>query len=166
MTAVFSAHSVNTHAGDPAHATTAWVVVASEDHVQLAVHGGFIQAGHGKHSAVARFAAGDTVICYSPKCFFERKDLCQSFTALGEIADVVPAQVRVNDQFAPFRRAVKWRPVRSARIKPLIPQLSFIVNKQSWGYKFRFGVFPIPDKDAQRIAAAMNVATMSVATMS
>jgi hypothetical protein len=46
---------------------------------------------------------------------------------------------------------------QEAPIRSLIADLSFIKNKQSWGYIFRFGLFEIPEPDFQRIMLAMNV---------
>ncbi len=133
-----------------------WVVVASEDHVQAAVRGGFIQAGHGKRSAVAQFAPGDTIVCYSSKRRYGDHALCQCFTALGTVVDAEPFEVQMNDRFAPFRRRVEWRAVESAPIQPLLDELSFIRDRKSWGYMFRLGVFRIPDDDARRIEQAMH----------
>jgi predicted RNA-binding protein len=43
-------------------------------------------------------------------------------------------------------------------IKPLIDDLSFIADKQRWGYKFRLGLFEIPQPDLELIKSAMAVA--------
>jgi len=40
-------------------------------------------------------------------------------------------------------------------IKPLLPGLSFIRNKEHWGAAFRFGVVRVPRDDFSPIAAAM-----------
>lgn len=40
-------------------------------------------------------------------------------------------------------------------IRPLINDLSFIKNKQSWGFMFRFGMFEIPKTDFELIKNAM-----------
>jgi predicted RNA-binding protein len=40
-------------------------------------------------------------------------------------------------------------------IKPLIEKLDFIENKQSWGFKFRFGFFEIAEHDFELIRQAM-----------
>jgi hypothetical protein len=146
-------------------ANQSWVVVASANHVEAAVRGQFIQAGHGKRSAVAHFARGDTIVCYSSKQRYGENALCQSFTALGTVLDDEPFQfcfheaaVAANPEamFSPYRRRMRWRAeARSVPIQPLIAMLSFIQNKKSWGFMFRFGVFRIPPADAQLIGAAM-----------
>ncbi len=48
-------------------------------------------------------------------------------------------------------------PAQEAPIRPLIENLTFIKNKKSWGYIFRFGLIEIPEPDFLQIAAAMNV---------
>ena len=40
-------------------------------------------------------------------------------------------------------------------IQPLIDQLSFIKNKKSWGYPFRFGCFTIEKSDFELIENAL-----------
>jgi hypothetical protein len=36
-----------------------------------------------------------------------------------------------------------------------ISEITFIQNKKSWGYPFRFGLLEIPEVDFQKIAEAM-----------
>jgi hypothetical protein len=59
--------------------------------------------------------------------------------------------------FVPTRRNVEFLPCREAPIRPLVERLSFIRNKQSWGYVFRFGQIEVPAPDFRIIAEAMNV---------
>jgi hypothetical protein len=40
-------------------------------------------------------------------------------------------------------------------IRPLIPQLNFIQDKQHWGTMFRFGFFEITQADFETIAQQM-----------
>lgn len=42
-------------------------------------------------------------------------------------------------------------------IRPLIDQLSFIEDKQRWGYLFRFGFFEIKQPDFELIARNMGI---------
>ena len=42
----------------------------------------------------------------------------------------------------------------------MIDRLTFIENKQHWGYKFRFGLFTIPQEDFELIKRAMAVANL------
>ena len=44
-----------------------WIIVASKDHLQRGLAGGFIQANHGKAAPLKRMHVGDWVLFYSPK---------------------------------------------------------------------------------------------------
>lgn len=44
---------------------------------------------------------------------------------------------------------------QEAPIRPLIESLSFIQNKQKWGFPFMRGLFEIEQKDFERITEAM-----------
>jgi len=44
-----------------------WIIVASKDHIQRRLAGGFIQANHSKAAPLKRMHASDWVIFYSPK---------------------------------------------------------------------------------------------------
>lgn len=135
---------------------TFWIVVASKDHVESAVRGGFIQAGHGKRSAVERFQRGDVIICYSSKLTFLCKQPLQAFTAVGQVMGEQAMRVQQTEAFAPYRKQMQWLPCREIAIRPLIERLTFIKNKKSWGYVFRVGVLRIPEDDAQIILAEMH----------
>ena len=54
-----------------------------------------------------------------------------------------------------FRRSVEFYPCSEVQIEPLIPLLSFIANKRSWGYVFKFGLIQIPRQDFLAIASRM-----------
>ena len=62
--------------------TKYWIAVASEEHVKYGVAGGFVQAGHGKRSGIARMHAGDGIVYYSPKVEYGGDDALKAFTAL------------------------------------------------------------------------------------
>lgn len=134
-----------------------WIVVASRDHVQQGVAGGFAQACHGKVRPVKRMQRGDSIIYYSSKTLFGRNETCQRFTAIGEVVDDAPWQVEMENGFCPARRKIDFFPSTEASILPLIPTLAFIHNKHRWGGVFRFGVVEIGHADYQRIASAMQV---------
>lgn len=140
-----------------------WIVVASRDHVQTGVAGGFAQACHGKASPLKRMHAGDWLIYYSSKAVFGEKEACQKFTAIGQIplpqtdptsqADEVYA-VDMGHGFVPFRRQVQFFPCQEVPIQPLIDQLSFIRDKRHWG-GFRYGILSIPHSDFLQIASQL-----------
>jgi hypothetical protein len=54
-----------------------------------------------------------------------------------------------------FRRNIKYLEATPQDIKPLIPSLPFIKNKQSWGYVFKFGFLEIDQVSFEIIAKAM-----------
>ena len=63
----------------------------------------------------------------------------------------------MSEDFTAWRRNVDFQDAKEVAIEPLIPSLSFIKNKKSWGFIFRFGVFEIPFQDFQLIASQMGI---------
>ncbi|MDB5157802.1 MAG: hypothetical protein JWR50_2509 [Mucilaginibacter sp.] len=135
--------------------TRYWITVVSKDHLANGIAGGFMQANHGKAGPLKRMKAGDWVIFYSPKQTFKGNEVCQSFTAIGQVADDQVYQHKMSDDFIPFRRNVKFYKSTETPIAPLINELDFIPNKTSWGYPFRFGFFEIGEHDFELIKAEM-----------
>jgi hypothetical protein len=132
-----------------------WIVVTSKDHIARGVEGGFMQANHGKQGPLKRMGVNDWVICYSPKLTYVGKELLQAFTAIGQITNKEIYQFKMSENFIPYRRDISWTKCTEAPIQPLINDLDFIDNKQSWGYKFRFGFFEIPEHDFKLIKSTM-----------
>ncbi|MGE5377527.1 MAG: EVE domain-containing protein [Bacteroidota bacterium] len=132
-----------------------WIIVASRDHVQRGVEGSFMQANHGKASALKRMQAGDGILYYSSKEIYGEETKCQRFTALGEIADDLVYQGVMGGGFVPFRRNVGYRSCQEISILPLIGALDFIKDKTHWGAPFRFGMVEIGEQDFQLIAEKM-----------
>ncbi len=132
-----------------------WIIVASKDHLQLGIAGGFIQANHGKAASLKRMHAGNWVIFYSPKVEFEKTERLQCFTAICKITDENIYQHDMGGGFVPFRRNVQFLPSQDVSILPLIPQLTFIQDKKHWGAPFRFGTVQIPENDFRLIAGLM-----------
>ena len=137
-----------------------WIIVASRDHVQIGVRGGFAQANHGKSSPLKRMQPGDWVIYYSSKVTFgdevksAEENRYQKFTAIGTVKD---NRVYEGDMgaFKPHRRDIVYQPCSEVSILPLIPDLSFIHDKKHWGAPFRFGMLEIPREDFERISQMM-----------
>ena len=61
--------------------TRAWVGVASREHVQIGLEGGFAQFCHGKVGPARRPRRGDVVVYYSGQERYGEKTPCQRFTA-------------------------------------------------------------------------------------
>ena len=134
-----------------------WVIVASKNHVQNGLRAGIAQANHGKAAPLKRMQIGDGILYYSPKVEFEGSEKLQAFTAIGQVTGSEVYQFDMGGGFIPFRRDVKYFECQDAPIQELIPALSFIENKQSWGYHFRFGFFEIPKADFDLIADKMRI---------
>jgi len=132
-----------------------WIIVASNDHVQRGVAEGFCQACHGKSNPLKRMNPDDWVIFYSPKTEFKGNERYQSFSAIGRVKPGSVYQGNMGGGFKPYRRDVAFLECNQVPIHPLIPDLSFIKNKQSWGYMFRFGFFEIPKDDFDLISSLM-----------
>ncbi|MFP3592784.1 EVE domain-containing protein [Chryseobacterium sp. SIMBA_038] len=132
-----------------------YIAVASKDHIERGVEGGFMQANHGKAASLKRLRTGDGIIFYSPKRYFEKDEKCQCFTAIGEIKDEEIYQGIMAAGFQPFRRNVDFYKCKEVSIIPLIDELDFIIDKKRWGFSFRFGFLEILEKDFQFIKSKM-----------
>ncbi len=132
-----------------------WVIVASKNHVMNGVRWGIAQANHGKAAPLKRMQVGDGVLYYSPKVEFEGNEKLQAFTAIGEVTGETVYQFDMGGGFVPYRRDVKYSECVDAPILPLISALTFIQDKKSWGFMFRFGFFEIPKVDFDLITSQM-----------
>lgn len=136
-----------------------WIAVASAQHARLGrdhVPMGFMQVGHGKHAPLKRVAPGDRVAYYAPSALFGGTDKLSSFVSIGVVQPGEPYQVIMREDFAPWRRDVRYAQAQEASILPLIDRFDFVDDPKHWGYKFRFGLFDVSDHDMQLIAGAMN----------
>jgi EVE domain len=138
-----------------------WIGVASKDHVLRGVQGGFCQLCHGKESPLKRLSSGDWIVYYSPRTAMDSGITLQSFTAIGQVLDGEPYRFDMGNGFVPYRRDVRFVAAEEAPIRLLLDDLSFIKNKKSWGYVFRFGLLEIPESDFQRIAEAMKAKSLA-----
>lgn len=134
-----------------------WIGTVSKEHVERGKAGGFAQLCHGKQSPLKRMQPGDILIYYSPNERYSEKSPYQCFTALGVIIDRPVYQIEMSLDFIPYRRDVRYLQTVDAPIRQLIPQLSFIRDKDKWGYVFRFGVLQIPCSDFIFIAESMRL---------
>lgn len=139
-----------------------WVIVASKNHVMNGVRAGIAQANHGKAAPLKRMKVGDRVLYYSPKLEFEGNEKLQAFTAIGYVTGESVYLFDMGDGFIPYRRDVKYLECVDVPIQPLIPALTFVENKISWGYLFRFGFFEISKSDFDLIANQMLMEKINV----
>jgi hypothetical protein len=134
-----------------------WIGVACKEHVKGAVQGGFAQVCHGKAGPLSRMQEGDWIVYYSPTLKFGGKEACQCFTAIGKIKSGQPYTFAMSEDFVPWRRDVAFLTSEDAPIRPLITSLSFIHDKNRWGFPFRKGCFEISANDFNIIAQGMGI---------
>lgn len=136
--------------------TRYWIGVASLNHVQRGVVGGFCQLCHGKAQPLRRMNVGDWLIYYSPKKTFEGADPLQAFTAIGRVVGEQVYAFEMFPGFVPFRRDIRFDAgAQAVLIRPLIEQLDFIKDKRHWGQAFRYGHIEITRQDFELIATRM-----------
>lgn len=100
---------------------------------------------------------GDWIVYYSSKEFFESKMPFQKFTAIGQIADDKPEQHISSENFKPHRRKVDYIKCKETDIRPLLEKLSFIKNKDKWGFYLMSGFLEIHKDDFELIKASMEL---------
>ncbi|WP_149303908.1 EVE domain-containing protein [Pareuzebyella sediminis] len=134
-----------------------YIIVASKDHVKKGVKEGFAQSDHGKKHHLIKLKKNDWVIYYSSKETYGVTKPFQKFTAIGQVKDEAPFQVKVSDGFEPWRRKIHFHPAQDVDIRPLLGDFSFVTNKKRWGFHFMKGFLEIPKADFDRIAEKMLV---------
>lgn len=137
-------------------ATKYWVVVTSRDHALDGAKAGVVQVNHGKEAPLKRMAAGDVVLYYAGKMIYGQDEVCQRFVAMAVLDDDTIFQYDFTPTFKPYRRKATYRQIREVEIRPLIERLSFIQNKDKWGYIFRTGFFEINQSDFELIESHMH----------
>lgn len=138
--------------------TKYWIAVASREHVMRGVNSSFCQVCHGKPGPLKQMAKDDWIAYYSPTDVFGQTKPCRKFTAIGRVKAGEPYLFRMSEDFVPWRRDVGFYQADEIAIEPLIEQLSFIQDKQRWGFPFRRGCFPVSQDDFSLIATKMGVA--------
>ncbi|WP_436535483.1 EVE domain-containing protein [Actinoplanes sp. HUAS TT8] len=129
-----------------------WLGVVCRDHVQRGVELGIAQLGHGKRPGLARLAAGDWFVYYSPRTSLRDGRPLQAFTAIGVVADDEIWQADEGD-FHPWRRRITYRP--DARETPIRSLSLDLTAQPGWGVQLRRGLVPLTEGDLDRIRTAM-----------
>ncbi len=132
-----------------------WIATVSKEHVLNGMDWEIMQACHGKKAPLKRINKDDFIIFYSSKYTMKDKTPYQKFTAIAKATDNEIYQVKMFENFEPFRRKVKFLECQETEIRPLIDDLEFIPNKQKWGYPFRYGLFEISEMDFKLISTKM-----------
>jgi hypothetical protein len=136
---------------------TSWISTLSREHVLRAVAAGHIEADLDKPHPLRRLHRDDRIAFYSPKTDHPDGAPLQSFTALGRVLDDEPVLVEAGPDVRVWRRGIAFLDGAETPIRPLLDHLGFIVDKKRWGFRFRFGLFRIPDEDFAVIRQAMTV---------
>lgn len=110
-----------------------------------------------KTRAIKADVPGDWPVYYSPTELFGEKIPCCKFTAIGFVKPREPYQFQISSDFIPWRRDIEFMESNETSSLPLIDSLSFIQNKQRWGFTFRHGCFSISSNDFQIIASSMEI---------
>ena len=131
-----------------------WLGVVSKEHVNLGLKAGIAQVCHGKKTPLSKMKQGDGLI--SPKISMDRLEKCQSFTAIGKIKTGEIYQVKMTEDFHPFRMDVEYFPSQEVPIACLLEKLEF-TQKKNWGMQLRRGLFEISSYDYYVIAHCMQV---------
>jgi hypothetical protein len=129
-----------------------WLGVVCRDHVRRGTGLGIAQLGHGKRDGLARLAAGDWLVYYSPRTSLRDGEPLQAFTALGVVADDEIWQAHEGD-FHPWRRRVDYLP---DVIETPVRSLGLDLTAQpGWGVQLRRGLIKLTADDFGRIRTAM-----------
>ena len=131
---------------------TAWLGVVCRDHVRRGVGLGIAQIGHGKRPGLARLAAGDWLVYYSPRTSLRGGEPLHAFTALGQVADDEIWQADEGD-FHPWRRRADYLP--DAVETPVRALPLDLTARPGWGASLRRGLVRLTDDDFDRIRSAM-----------
>lgn len=137
--------------------TKYWIVVVSKDHVETGKALGVVQANHDKSAPMRQMQSGDLMVFYSPKLHYRGKGPLKKFTAIARVKEGDVYQEGKGGDFTPYRRDVEFLSCNETDILPLIPKLTFIEDKQDWGYAFQFGFFEIPEADFETLSHAMGL---------
>ncbi len=134
-----------------------WISTVSLDDVEHDIAGGFVQDERPGDTRLRWLRRGDWIAMYSPRTTMRTGGAVQAFTAAGVVLDDEPVQVVVDDDHLPWRRQVEWRSTVAAAVRPLLPELRFVPDKQQWGYPFRRGLFRVAGDDFAVITTAMGL---------
>lgn len=138
-----------------------YIITASKDHIETGVANKFIQQKH--PNRIEKLKKGDYVIMYASKESYGKAKSYQKFIAIAKCLDDkyeklkkaknensckpnTPISKGDNDLYF-FRKIVKFIKFKEVEIKPLIKNLSFIKNKESWGMSFMSGFKEISEED-------------------
>ena len=133
---------------------TYWLGVVCRDHVRRGRSLGIAQLGHGKRTGLARLAAGDQLVYYSPRTSLLDGEPLQAFTAIGEVAEDEIWQAD-EGTFKPWRRRVDYlADTVDVGIRGLDGELALTAGP-NWGHRLRRGLLELTPADFGLIRSAM-----------
>jgi hypothetical protein len=132
---------------------TAWLGIASAEHVRRGVELGIAQIGHGRRAGLVRMLLGDLLVHYPPRETLGGSPL-QGFTAIGRIADEEVWQ-EDEGEFRPLRRRVDYdMSVQPVALEVVREDLD-LTSGPHWGHRLRRGPVELTTSDAGTLSAAM-----------
>jgi hypothetical protein len=132
-----------------------WLGVVQRAHVRVGVELGIAQTNHGAKAGIARMAAGDGFVFYSPKTDYPHGDPLKEFTAIGRVAPGEPWQAD-EGEWRPWRRKVDYDgAAHPAPIGPLLDVLDLTRGDRNWGFTMRRGHVEMTEHDFAVIAREM-----------
>ncbi|GAA1114842.1 MULTISPECIES: EVE domain-containing protein [Kitasatospora] len=132
----------------------AWLGVVCRDHVLRGTGLGIAQLNHGRRDAVARLAAGDWLVYYSPRTSLAGGRPLRAFTAIGTVADEEVWQADEGD-FKPWRRRVDYLPGAAEAPLARFDGTLDLTSAPDWGYRLRRGLVELTAHDLALVRAAM-----------
>jgi hypothetical protein len=136
--------------------TKYFIATVSREHVLKGKDLGIIQVCHGNKSRLSSIKKDDFLIYYSSREFFQKEITCKKFTAICKITSEEPYQVKMTEDFHPWRKDAFYFESKDAYFYDLKDVLVFTKNK-NYPLLMRYGLFEICFEDFEIIKNKMSV---------
>lgn len=144
-----------------------FLLTGSKDHMETWIKHGFIQQKHPHR--IERIKEGDYVVCYASKVDFSSNRPYRKIIGVCRAVDdghetlsgaamkkSAEAEGTAYCYDSCFRRRVEFLPLKGhIDIAPIIPKLSFVRNKKSWGLYFISGFREVDKADFDTLASGL-----------
>ncbi len=128
--------------------TKYFIATVSREHVLKGNDLGIIQFCHSNKPRLSSIKKDDFLIYYSSKEFFQKEVTCKKFTAICKIILEEPYQVKMTDDFHPWRKDASFYDLKDV--------LAFTKNK-NYQLLMRYSLFEICFEDFEIIKNKMSV---------
>lgn len=142
-----------------------FLLTASKDHIETGIKHGFIQQK--RPHRIEKIKKNDLIVCYASKTTYLSNSPCRKIVAVcravedefetltgSQMSKSIGSEETACSSNTYFRRRVEFLPMKEdIDIAPLIPKLSFIHNKKSWGFYFMSGFRELSKADFDAIAS-------------